>query len=261
MPRPPKCRRICVVPSCTGFVPEGADVQEEGAVILQVDEYEVIRLIDLLELTQEDCARQMEIARTTVTGIYDSARRKLAEALVLGRRLVIAGGNYRVCPGGPACGRRCCRPQASGKEEWTMEKIAATYENGQIFQHFGHTAQFKLYQVEDGKVVSSQVVDTNGSGHGALAGFLLGQGVNALICGGIGGGAQVALAQAGITLYAGVSGDADQAVEALLAGTLAYSDHANCDHHDHADGEACGDHGCGGHEHHHGHDHGCHCHD
>ena len=82
-------------------------------------------------------------------------------------------------------------------------KIAVTYENGQVFQHFGHTEQFKLYEVEDGRVVSSQVVDTNGSGHGALAGFLREYGVDALICGGIGGGARNALAQAGIQLYPG----------------------------------------------------------
>ena len=90
-------------------------------------------------------------------------------------------------------------------------KIAVTYENGQVFQHFGHTAQFKLYDVENGAVASSQVVDTNGSGHGALAGFLQDHQVDALICGGIGGGAQMALAEAGIRLYAGCPGDADAA--------------------------------------------------
>ena len=97
-------------------------------------------------------------------------------------------------------------------------KIGVTYENGQIFQHFGHTEQFRVYEVQDGKVVSSTVVDTNGSGHGALAGFLKEQQVDTLICGGIGAGAQNALAAAGIRLYGGVSGDADAAVEALLKG-------------------------------------------
>ena len=101
-------------------------------------------------------------------------------------------------------------------------KIAVTYEAGQVFQHFGHSEQFKVYTVENGQVVSSQVVDTNGSGHGALAGFLRAQGVDILICGGIGGGARTALAQAGIQLYPGVSGPADQAVEALLAGNAAF---------------------------------------
>lgn len=127
-------------------------------------------------------------------------------------------------------------------------KIAVTYENGQIFQHFGHTAQFKLYEVENGAVVSAQVVDTNGSGHGALAGFLAANGVNSLICGGIGGGAQMALAEAGIQLYAGCSGDADQRVDELLAGTLQFAQAATCDHH-HGAEHACGDHGCGSHDH------------
>lgn len=127
-------------------------------------------------------------------------------------------------------------------------KIAVTYENGQIFQHFGHTAQFKLYEVENGAVVSAQVVDTNGSGHGALAGFLAANGVNSLICGGIGGGAQMALAEAGIQLYAGCSGDADQRVDELLAGTLQFAQAATCDHH-HGAEHTCGDHGCGSHDH------------
>ena len=130
-------------------------------------------------------------------------------------------------------------------------KIAVPYENGQIFQHFGHTAQFKLYEVENNAVVSSQIVDTNGSGHGALAGFLSAQGVNLLICGGIGGGAQVALAQAGIQLMGGVSGAADERVNEYLAGTLSYNPDVHCDHHDHEHGSCgehhCGDHGCGGH--------------
>ena len=97
-------------------------------------------------------------------------------------------------------------------------KIAVTYENGQVFQHFGHTEQFKIYEAAEGKVVSARVVETGGSGHGALAGFLRGLGVDTLICGGIGGGARSALAEAGIQLYPGASGSADAQVEALLAG-------------------------------------------
>ena len=134
-------------------------------------------------------------------------------------------------------------------------KVAVTYENGEIFQHFGHTAQFKVYDVEDGKVLSSTVVDTNGSGHGALAGLLGQLGADTLICGGIGAGAQMALAQAGIRLFAGVTGSADEAVAALAAGTLVQNAQANCDHH-HDDGHVCGDHGCGSHGHTCG--HGCH---
>ena len=126
-------------------------------------------------------------------------------------------------------------------------KIAVTYEAGLIFQHFGHTSHFKIYEIEQDKVVSSQVVDAAGFGHGALAGFLKAQGVNVLICGGIGGGAQMALAEAGIQLFGGVSGDADEAVEALLIGQLQYNPCVRCSHHDHDHGHSCGDHGCGSH--------------
>lgn len=126
-------------------------------------------------------------------------------------------------------------------------KIAVTYENGEIFQHFGHTAQFKVYEVQKGKIISSEIVDTNGSGHGALAGMLSALNIDALICGGIGGGAQMALAQAGIKLYGGVSGDADAAVQAFVSGNLSYDPEAKCDHHDHYHGEGhtCGEHACG----------------
>lgn len=128
-------------------------------------------------------------------------------------------------------------------------RIAVTYENGSIFQHFGHTEQFKLYDVQEGKVLSSQVVDTNGSGHGALAGVLSALKVDALICGGIGGGARAALEAAGIQLYGGVSGQADEAVQALLSGQLAFNPDVMCSHHEeHHSGEHhCGEHGCGEH--------------
>ena len=100
--------------------------------------------------------------------------------------------------------------------------------------------------VEDGKIISSKIVDTNGSGHGALADLLSTLGVDALICGGIGGGAQIALAEAGIKLYGGVSGSCDTAVEALLSGTLGYDPNVKCDHHEHhGEKHTCGDHGCG----------------
>lgn len=127
-------------------------------------------------------------------------------------------------------------------------KIAVTYDSENIFQHFGHTAYFKLYEIADNAVVSTQVLPTGGSGHGALADFLAAQGVQILICGGIGGGAQLALANAGIRLYGGVRGNADAAVNALLAGELGYDPNVRCDHHDHEhghSGHSCGHHGCG----------------
>ena len=139
-------------------------------------------------------------------------------------------------------------------------KIAATYENGNIFQHFGRTEFFKVYEVEDGKIVSSEVIGSDGIGHGALAGLLAGHDIQVLICGGLGGGALNALRNAGIEVCAGASGNADEAVEAYLRGDLVDTG-ANCDHHHHGEEHECG-HGdgedhecCGGHDE--GEDHEC----
>ena len=225
MPRPPRCRRICGAPQVDTFCPKGYGDAEP--VLLTLDEYEVIRLVDLEQQTHEQCAAQMDISRSTVQEIYESARRKIAACLVHGKPLRITGGSYRICGGQEAaqCGR-CCRNPKTNTGKYnnhkgdSMMKIAVTYENGQVFQHFGHTEQFKIYEAAEGKILHTEVVDPNGSGHGALAGFLMQHGVDTLICGGIGGGAQAALAEAGIKLYGGVSGEADAAVNALLSGNL-----------------------------------------
>ncbi|WP_099466760.1 NifB/NifX family molybdenum-iron cluster-binding protein [Konateibacter massiliensis] len=131
-------------------------------------------------------------------------------------------------------------------------KIAVTYENGNIFQHFGHTESFKLYEIESGNITNTSVVDTEGSGHGALADFLKKHTVDTLICGGIGAGAQNALAEAGITLYGGVSGSADQAVSDLLAEKLSYNPDIECNHHGEHHHGSCGEHhgNCEHHGHH-----------
>ena len=242
MARPRKSRMVYSMPSCEGFVPVG--YQPDGTaetVVMTIDEYETIRLIDLGKLTQEDCAERMGISRPTVTNIYESARSKLADALINEKILLIGGGDYDVYHENKKIGMM-------EKEKREM-KIAVTYENGQIFQHFGHCENFKIYTVEDGKVVDEKVENAAGSGHGALAGFLKEMDVEVLICGGIGGGAQMALAQAGIQLYGGVMGEADVAVAALLEGNLAYNANVQCNHHGHGHGEGhtCGNHGCGSH--------------
>lgn len=253
MSRPRKCRKVCCLPKTSEFTPAGSIPCEP--IILSVDEYETIRLIDKEGFSQEECGMYMQIARTTVQQIYTEARRKIATALVDGLTLKIEGGDYRLCDGKDSlCSfDNCCKHkinQLYGKPKGEMiMRIAVTYENGQIFQHFGHTEQFKVYDIADGKIVSSEVVDTNGSGHGALAGVLNALNVDTLICGGIGGGAQMALAAANIKLYGGVSGDADKAVEALLAGQLEFNPNIQCNHHgehSHHGGE-CGSHGCGTH--------------
>lgn len=117
-----------------------------------------------------------------------------------------------------------------------MMKIAVTYEHGDVYQHFGHSSQFKLYDVEDGRLVEARIVDTEGQGHGALVSFLTSLGVTTVIAGGIGDGARKALADASIQLYGGVSGSADEAVKALLAGNLEFNPNPSCGHHGHDGG-------------------------
>ena len=134
-------------------------------------------------------------------------------------------------------------------------RIAVTYENGDVFQHFGHTEAFKVYEAENRKVVSSQVIDSNGSGHGALAGLLSERAIDVLICGGIGAGAQAALNEYGIKLCAGASGNADKAVEDYLSGELINTG-ANCGYH--GEGHSCHDHDQGHSCHDHDQGHSCH---
>ncbi len=255
MARPHRCRRICSRPSYDSFVPEG--ISCGSPVVLTLDEYEAVRLIDLEGRTHEQCAKQMDVSRTTVTEIYESARNKIAESLVNGRPLFISGGHYRICDGSAVryCQKNCRRAdgavfhQAACRKGEEEVRIAVTYENGTIFQHFGRTEQFKLYDVSDGQIIKEQVAGTNGNGHGALAGFLKDMGVDTLICGGIGGGAKMALAEAGIELYGGVSGEADVAVKEYLAGELSYNPVIECSHHGHGNHEGkCGaeKQGCGG---------------
>ena len=139
--------------------------------------------------------------------------------------------------------------QYNMKKEKVIMKIAVTYENGEMFQHFGHTEQFKLY--DSGKRNDHQMPKWSTPTEAVMAhlpAFWLSMDVDTLICGGIGGGAQNALAQAGIRLYGGCNGNADDAVAALLAGSLGYNPNVRCNHHDHeGSGHTCGDHGCGSH--------------
>ena len=213
MARPTRCRRICMEPAYDSFFPDGFLTGEE--VIMTLDEYETIRLIDLEEYTQHECAKQMNISRTTTAEIYKSARYKMADSVVNGKKLLITGGNYQFCDGTtcPFCKKHCNRAANSVRQSKILKKegkkmrIAVTYEDGKIYQHFGHTSQFKLYDIEDGKITSTQIVETNGQGHGAL------------------------------------SGDADEAVNAYLEGKLDFNPNVQCSHHAHE--HSCGGHQCG----------------
>jgi predicted DNA-binding protein (UPF0251 family) len=108
MPRPQRCRRVCSLPQTEEFGPIGIAQTDNYSTTMSVDEYEVIRLIDLAGLTQGQCAAQMKVARTTVTGIYEKARQKIADSLVNGKRLLIEGGTYQLCAEpNESCGRQC----------------------------------------------------------------------------------------------------------------------------------------------------------
>lgn len=235
-------RSVGIVPEYVGFIPDG--IPNGDAVELAYDELETIRLLDLEKLSQAEAASEMGVARTTVTSIYERARTKVADSLVNGKRLLVEGGNVAF----PSSDSSFA-PESRPKEKEAIMRVAVTYEDGSVFQHFGKTESFKLYDIDDGVVASTQIVETQGTEHGALAGFLKGNDVDVLLCGGIGGGAQRALADQGIELYGGLSGSADQLVAELIEGTLQKSDLTSCDHHGHGEG-ACshgyrrGDEGC-----------------
>ena len=230
-----KLRRVGIIPEYRGFTPDG--LASGDAIDMTVDELEALRLCDLKGLNQEAVAKQMGIARATVAAICSRAHRKVANALVNGRALIIEGGNIAYSPITTATA------VWPAKEIDTM-RVATTYDNGNIFMHFGRSEQFKIYDIQDGKVLNEQVVGTGGTGHGALAGLLANGGVDTLICGGIGAGARLALEEAGIRLYPGAAGSADEAVHAFLAGTLQYQPDLVCSHHKDTPPRVCGSHTC-----------------
>lgn len=243
MVRPVKCRQICHFPEILEFIPKGEF--NNNPIIITIDEYETIRLIDKEGLSQEECGKQLGVGRTTAQKIYDNARKKIADALVLGLPLKIEGGQFHLCNGDPRhCYKDDCQMKQILKDFQKIKgedimRVAVTYEDGIVFQYFGRTAFFKVYDIENGQIVSSEVIDNNGIGHGALVGILTAMQVDVLICGGIGPGAQNAMASAGIELFPGVSGNADEVVKDFASGHLAYDPDAQCDHHDYH-GDGCG---------------------
>ena len=237
MARPCRQRRIKHFPDHWSFSAADSDNGQEE-IMMTLDEYETIRLIDHEGKTQEECALSMEVARTTVTAIYDSARKKLSRMIVEGKSVRISGGVYRLS---------CEHDRTVERKDSNTMRIAVTYENGLIGQHFGHTEQFKLYDVEEGKIKKEQIISSNGEGHGMLAGVLKEAQVDLLICGSIGMGARMALNEVGIDLIPGTQGTADEVVSAYLNGTLKYDPDETCHHHDHEEGHECDEnHHCSG---------------
>ena len=238
MARPYRCRRISRLPVFWVFY--AGDSESDEHILMSIDEYESIRMIDLEGMTQEECSVNMGVSRTTVTAIYDSARKKVARFLIEGKQLKIAGGEYKLVTD--------YKTNVEEKGNNIM-RIAVTYDNGMIGQHFGHTEVFKLYDVENGTIVKEQTLTSGGRGHGMLAGVLKEAQADLLICGGIGNGAKNALSEAGIDLIPGTVGNADETVAAYLKGTLVYDPDSECHDHDHGEDHDC-DHDCN-------HEHGC----
>ncbi len=233
MPRNPSPKTIRANPAFRFFNPTSSDpATEPGGIILLLEEWEALRLVDYANFEQTQAALSMGISRQSVQMLLSSARSKLARAVVEGLPLRIEGD-----------------PNAIGNNMISLQKrnssmkIAVTTQHTQVFPHFGRTPEFYIANAEDGKIVEESIVPAPAEGHGALVGFLISQGIDTLICGGVGGGAVNSLRAAGIQIYAGAEGPVKDQVLSLLSGQLPPQGDANCDHH-------------GEHDHDHQHDHG-----
>jgi predicted Fe-Mo cluster-binding NifX family protein/predicted DNA-binding protein (UPF0251 family) len=242
MPRKPSPKTIRSRPSVRFFAPSESEFgTARGGITLLLEEWEALRLVDYIGLEQTVAALSMDISRQSVQMLLSSARSKLARAVVEGLPLQI-----QVDP--KNFGNT---PTLITKRNSSM-KIAVTTQHTQVFPHFGRTPEFYIVTAEDGKIIEESIIPAPAEGHGALVGFLVSQGVDALICGGIGGGAVNSLRAAGIQIYAGASGSVKEQVLSLLSGQLPQQGDANCDHHsehdhDHQHDHDHSGHGCGHH--------------
>ncbi len=226
MPRPIKMRRIC---GCRhAGVHTGA-----VAIHLSAAEFEALRLSDLEEIPQSSAAERMAVSRGTFQRLLYAGHRKTAFALAANRPLTVDAPDSAVetvqsgCANSDRC-RYCYRKLSYTTLHSTGEnimRIAVTSENGQVFQHFGHTPEFSIFEIEDQRIAGMKTESTGDSGHEELVRFLADRQVEILLAGGIGAGAQNALAEANIKLVGGVSGDVVEAVGNYLKGTL----HPRCD--------------------------------
>ena len=235
MPRPRKCRMVCRLPGASEFVPLDGR-KDASPIVLTVDEFEALRLIDGEDYSQEQCGEQMHIARATVQQIVDSARKKISFALVEGRPLKILGGEYRLCEGGAArCG--CCRAGCGrclrNRKEGFAMRIAVAANGNEVSGHFGHCENFWLYDVENQAIVKEESSPNPGHRPGFLPNFLGDHGANVVIAGGMGESAAGIFAHRNIETILGASGDARTAAEAYLRGEL-HSDASACHKHEHA---------------------------
>ena len=236
MPRKPSPKTIRSTPLVRAFTPSESPLgTTQGGITLLLEEWEALRLVDYAGLEQIAAALSMDISRQSVQMLLSSARSKLARAVVEGLPLHIQGDqNY------------FGNNQPSTTKRNSSMKIAVTTQHTQVFPHFGRTPEFYVVKAEDGKIVEESIIPAPAEGHGALVGFFVDQGIDTLICGGIGGGAVNLLRAAGIQIYAGASGSSKEQVLSLLSGQLEQQGDSNCDHHEEHDHNHQDEHGHSG---------------
>lgn len=227
MPRPTKCRKVCQLPPVYEFRPAG-ELSDDSIVTLTVDEYEAVRLIDLQGMSQEECGAYMRVARTTVQAIYNSARKKLARALVCGMTLRINGGNYELCEGDEeycGCGgcakHRANRTAASIKEDASM-KIAISVEENKVdvCPFAARSPYFLLYENGESTVVENPAAQAESGAGIQAAQFLIDNDVTHFIAARVGGNAAEVFKAAGIPVYTSANKTAAEDIAALESGEL-----------------------------------------
>lgn len=226
MPRPPKPRNVCRIPGARRYGPCLPGPNDEPQVLLTIDEFEAIRLIDLEGYTQEEAAKQMDVARTTIQRISDLARKKIASAIVNGRFLAIEGGPFRLRGHDFAVNNRPARlkkkilPEKGAK----MKRIAMALDAGKTVDHFGHCHTFAIYDVNEGKIEKTESLPNPPHQPGFLPGFLAEQGVDVVITGSIGVNARNMLTAFGIETICGAVGKEDKVISEFLANKLVSND-------------------------------------
>lgn len=233
MPRPRKCRKVCCLPENRVFLPSSGC--RENPVILTVDEYETIRLIDKMNFSQEECGKYMDIARTTVQQVYTSARQKLAEALVAGRPLKIEGGEYRLCSGQEAycnCGG-CKRHRLDGTQGGRVMKIAIPLDDTrkEVCVSFGRAPYFLFAQEEQVEILKNPAASSEGGAGLQAAQFVVDQGADALVTVRCGENAAEVLKEAEISIYKSRGNDANENLKACREGKLETLTHFHAGYH------------------------------
>lgn len=234
MPRPKQSRQVMTAPEAAGFKPFGRSCMRRQPVILGLDEYETIRLLDYVGMQQAEAATAMNVSRPTLTRIYNSARQNMAKALVEGRPISISGGNADFAD----------YQEQKNNIKVMNQKIAIPTADGKLCQHFGQAPQVTVVTIENNAVTETLTLTAPPHEHGSLPRFIASHNCTDVLCGGLGSGAVNMLNQLGIQVHGGAPAiGIDELLEQYLNGSIVYGD-SNC-HHDHHGGE--------GHQHQHRH--------